>query len=406
MEKILIGMNKQNKIVLVVYKKELFRINSENLVEEFNKIEQKHPGFKETFYKPGTTKIIKENQLEKYLQQKININKEILEQKINNSLKQFGIQIKNTKVHEQTINKCKDDIITGKQIKLNASNYSLGKTMFATQNVGKIKPNQEDSVLILNHPQNENFKLLAVSDGVGGAFGGELASNHIVKKLTNWFESLNPNMSQNIEEVQASLNNMLPHILDDLKDAPKEASATLSAVIIGQDQTLITNIGDSRVYSVKNGQLNQETRDDSFVQALLDTKIIPNKELMRFNQDSNMITNSVNRTNHDFYPNYKIISNASYDKIIATSDGVTDCMSEKELQNIINKSKPEKLTSNIVNYALNKDSHILKVIQNLPKEENRKIIKQIKENPDFVKNYTNIIESGKDNTTAAAFIKK
>ena len=111
-----------------------------------------------------------------------------LEQKVN---KQTDIKIKNTKLHQENINLCREEVLSGKQIRLKHSKYTLGQ-MTATQDVGKNRSGQEDSVIILEHPKNKDFKLMAVSDGVGGAALGEIASNTIAKNLTIWFENLDP----------------------------------------------------------------------------------------------------------------------------------------------------------------------------------------------------------------------
>lgn len=401
MEKILIGIKDKDQIILVVYKNESFLISSNNLSKEFNKIEEKYPGFKQKYFSPNSTRILSNKELDNYLE-KINQSKENIQNFDQKISQQTNTKISNTKIYEKVINRCKEDIILGKQIKLMHSEYSLGDTMYATQDVGKRRNNQEDSVIILEHPLNNDFKLLAVSDGVGGNAGGELASSHIVAKLASWFENLNPNLYNDIEQVKTSLNNMLLYILKDL-EAPKEASATLSAVIIGKDKTLITNIGDSRVYSMKNQKIIQETIDDSIVQKMFETKAIPNKELMRFNRNSNIITNSISKQKESIEPSYSIIKNTSYDRIIAVSDGVTDCISEKELENLMMTKNKEKMTSDIVNYAIQNDSYLKKTIDNLPKKEKRQAVKAIKNNPDI---YMNKINGGKDNTTIAAYIKK
>lgn len=401
MEKILIGIKDKDQIILVVYKNESFLISPNNLSKEFNKIEEKYPGFKQKYFSPNSTRILSNKELDNYLE-KINQSKENIQNFDQKISQQTNTKISNTKIYEKVINRCKEDIILGKQIKLMHSEYSLGDTMYATQDVGKRRNNQEDSVIILEHPLNNDFKLLAVSDGVGGNAGGELASSHIVAKLASWFENLNPNLYNDIEQVKTSLNNMLPYILKDL-EAPKEASATLSAVIIGKDKTLITNIGDSRVYSMKNQKIIQETIDDSIVQKMFETKAIPNKELMRFNRNSNIITNSISKQKESIEPSYSIIKNTSYDRIIAVSDGVTDCISEKELENLMMTKNKEKMTSDIVNYAIQNDSYLKKTIDNLPKKEKRQAVKAIKNNPDI---YMNKINGGKDNTTIAAYIKK
>ena len=401
MEKILIGVKDKDQIVLVVYKNESFIIDPNNLSKEFNKIEEKYPGFRQEYFNPNSTRLIPEKELDNYLE-KINKPKENMKNFDKKISQETKTKISNTKIYERVINRCKEDIILGKQIKLMHSEYSLGNTMYAVQDVGKRRNNQEDSVLILEHPLNNDFKLLAVSDGVGGNVGGELASSHIVAKLSSWFENLNPNLYNDIEQVKTSLNNMLPHILNDL-EAPDEASATLSAVIVGKDNTLITNIGDSRVYSMKNQKITQETIDDSIVQKMFETKAIPNKELMRFNKRSNVITNYISKLQEAIEPSYSIIENTSYDRIIAVSDGVTDCISEKELENLMKTKNKEKMTSDIVNYATLNDSYLNETLDNLPRKETRQAVKAIKYNPDI---YMNKINGGKDNTTIAAYIKK
>ena len=58
MEKILIGIKDKDQIILVVYKNELFLISPNNLSKEFNKIEEKYPGFKQKYFSPNSTRIL------------------------------------------------------------------------------------------------------------------------------------------------------------------------------------------------------------------------------------------------------------------------------------------------------------------------------------------------------------
>ena len=182
--------------------------------------------------------------------------------------------------------------------------------MTATQDVGKKRNGQEDSVIILEHPKNKDFKLMAVSDGVGGAALGEIASNTIAKNLTIWFENLDPNIYDDVTKIQKDLKPLLKNILKEAP-IPEESSATLSAVIIGKNQTLITNLGDSRVYTTKRNHIKQETKDDSYVQELFEHNKIPSKEMMRFHKDSNVITSGINKQGPLKEPNFTVIPNLS-----------------------------------------------------------------------------------------------
>ena len=105
MEKILVGINNENKITLIVYKNDPIRINPNNLKEEFDRIEQKYPEFKQVYYTTGTTKTITGKELEKYTSSAKKISKEDIKQRINKELQTLNIKAKNTKVYENTINR-------------------------------------------------------------------------------------------------------------------------------------------------------------------------------------------------------------------------------------------------------------------------------------------------------------
>lgn len=325
-----------------------------------------------------------------------------VKERLKKELEKREIKSSYTKVYHGAEQICREAILTGTQIKMKHSEYSQNGELYATQDIGKNRTNQEDSVLIIEHPQNKNFKLLAVADGIGGNEDGEKASRHVVAKLIEWFENLNKNLDTNMQEVEIELNRLLPNILNDIK-LSKGAGSTLSAVIIGKEETLISNIGDSRVYSMKDGNLKQETKDDSIAQELLEKKSIPNEELTRYSTQGNVITNSINEMGLRKAPNMYIIQNKSYDRIMAVSDGVSDCLSKQEIETIMKNSEKELLTHNIVSNALNNHSNLSKTINNLPEREKVKSVKSINNNP---RAYISSIIGGKDNTTAAAYIKK
>ena len=154
---------------------------------------------------------------------------------------------------------------------------------------------------------------------------------------------------------------------------------------------------------MKDGNLKQETKDDSIAQELLEKKYIPNEELTRYSSQGNIITNSINEMGLIKAPNMYIIQNKSYDRIMAVSDGVSDCLSKQEIETIMKNSEKELLTHNIVSNALNNYSDLTKTINNLPEREKIKSVKSINANP---RAYIPSIIGGKDNTTATAYIKK
>lgn len=304
----------------------------------------------------------------------------------------------NTQIYE---NNCKEDIINNLQITRKHSEYSVGKSLYATSDKGK-RPYQEDSVIIHAHPKDKDIKLIAVADGVGGYADGDIMSNHILKQLIKWFENITEEEQNTPIKAKESLDNMLNNGLRDLRISPYAAS-TLSVAVILKEKTLIANIGDSRVYIVKNNRLIQKTKDDSEVEDLYRERVILDKELKRFYYSSNMLNDAITSIPPKYKIHYKIINNKNYDKILATSDGVTDCLSTKQIENIIKNSKKEEITNNIVKNALILNSLLLEEIKQLSQEKQKSII-EIQEI--IEEDYTKEIKGGKDNTTAAIYIRK
>lgn len=305
--------------------------------------------------------------------------------------------MKNLKIYK---NNCKEEVLTGIQLQKKHSEYTIGKTLFAASDVGNERTHQEDSVIIIEHPKNNNIKLIAVADGVGGHSDGDIASNHVIKKVINWFENEDFSNQKTASEIRNKLNKMISSSIYDWK-ASSNAGTTLALALIGTKKTIIANVGDSRIYTYKDGTLIQETIDDSKVEEEYEKNIIPSRELMRFHNNSNIVTQAIKRGVPPFKINFKLI-NSDYDKIIAVTDGVSDCLSSEELKNIIENAKEENIAREIVKEALNHNSYLVKTIRDLPENE-KKVVLNIKEI--IEEDYMKIIRGGKDNTTAAVHIK-
>lgn len=279
------------------------------------------------------------------------------------------------KFYERNINNCREDIINGVQIEKNQVEYNIGKNMYAASNVGR-RENQEDSVLILEHQEDKNIKLLAVADGVGGEENSQQASQYLMKELLIFFESNKAKHYSNLEYIKKALEQKILLINNEIIEK-KLGKTTLSMAIITNEATLIVNIGDSRIYTYNENNLNQETRDDSLVQLFYENNIIKEKELRRFHNRSNEITNCIGSYNISI--NSKVMK-TDYEIIIGLTDGVIDCLSEEEIKKVI-EVKEGNLAKDLVNKAINNISiNTSKFI--LPGE------------------YQSVIIGGKDNATA------
>lgn len=119
---------------------------------------------------------------------------------------------------------------------------------------------------------------------------------------------------------------------------------------MGKDKTLLANVGDSRAYIYKDGEITQVTKDDSKVQILYDRGEISSKEEMRFNRDSNQINKVLGFPGHD-KPTFTVLDNQEYDSLMIVSDGVSDYLSEDDIKIICEKTPREELAKSLTKAA-------------------------------------------------------
>ena len=342
-------------------------------------------------------------------------------------------QVTNVRVNRELANICRDEIRAGVQIKRQNEilqnnirngrtmqrprrNYSVNNELFATTDIGMVRQNQEDSVLILTHPSNPDYKMLVVADGVGGYEGGENASYETVYSMMDWFEHLDPKMMQeaNKQELVNDWTRRLEKINSTIRSKYPRAGSTFVGAIVGEKSTSILSVGDSRAYMIDNNMdLRQLTVDDNIgyqnwnnhwgslyresksgrsrlvIDRMIDEKdidrMLDEKDKVRFQRNSNVITGGLGLDYH-VKPNVVSLSNSSYKTLMLLSDGVTDCISDKQLMSISRDSDPALLAQKVVDAAL----------------VNKSYRPELDKDP----RYRSRITPGKDNATAAVYHKK
>lgn len=118
--------------------------------------------------------------------------------------------------------------------------------------------------------------LLAVSDGMGGAAAGEIASALVVEALRrsmaaaggDWDDAIRLAVEQANREVWQAAQ----------QPGRRGMGATLTAVCVHGSEAHIAEVGDSRAYLIRSGRIRQITQDQSFVQVLVDAGVIQPEE--------------------------------------------------------------------------------------------------------------------------------
>jgi serine/threonine protein phosphatase PrpC len=202
---------------------------------------------------------------------------------------------------------------------------------------GLVRTNNEDSAYA-------GERLLAVADGVGGMPAGELASDIVIRVLSPL-------------DGAADLGEPLRALRDALDEANRQIRAaaeadpategmgtTITALLLvgeesgrgaaeggeasGRGTMALLHVGDSRAYLLRDGELRQVTKDDTFVQSLVDQGLITPDEARNHPQRS-LITRAVQ--GQHVAPTTRMLPIQAGDRYLLCSDGLSDVVTDEAI---------------------------------------------------------------------------
>ena len=137
--------------------------------------------------------------------------------------------------------------------------------------------------------------LFVVADGMGGHAAGEIASDMAVRIVSDELRVVRDITSDDVTvKVSDALKRANQEIYErTLTEVDKQGMGTTASIlIVGQDRYLIGQVGDSRIYLLRDGKLTQLTKDHSYVQEQVDAGFLT-PEQARYHPYSNVITRCV-----------------------------------------------------------------------------------------------------------------
>lgn len=272
-------------------------------------------------------------------------------------------------------NLCELDLIQNLQQKGKIKLYDVGFAQ-AIMSVGNIRKNQEDSLLISKHPFFD-IEFFLVADGMGGLDCGEYASHLATLNAFKWFRTLEKSELYNIKLLRTRFDHFAKVTDETIRKDCGMGGTTLVGAFILPDSILIVNIGDSRAY-IYNDKLIQVTTDHSITQELLNDGIIETKDDMRFHKKNNLILSRLGCEKKLLKIDYFELDLADVGELFLFSDGITDCISDERLTQIISNNREDCPYMDIMKEVLRVES----IAYGLDKE-----------------NYYDVITAGKDNAS-------
>ncbi len=202
----------------------------------------------------------------------------------------------------------------------------------AVTDIGRVRTANQDYVYASTDPVGMLPNLFLVADGMGGHKAGDYASRYISEHLVEHLKQAGnseiiPLLREGIEKV----NKMLYQESRD-KAELNGMGTTLVAAVIEDSTMYVANVGDSRLYQIRN-KLKQITRDHSYVEELVSLGQME-RGSRDYREKKNIITRAVGteeKLDIDFFE----VSLEPGDYILMCSDGLSNMLEDAEMEEII-----------------------------------------------------------------------
>ncbi|MDG4773985.1 PP2C family serine/threonine-protein phosphatase [Solwaraspora sp. WMMD792] len=208
---------------------------------------------------------------------------------------------------------------------------------------GLIRDGNQDSVYA-------GPRLLAVADGMGGMAAGDVASNLVIGALAPLDEDV-PGDAM-VDALRGAVGLANQHLRDTVDANPhlEGMGTTLTATLFSGSKIGMVHIGDSRAYLLRNGEFAQITKDDTYVQMLVDEGRISAEEASSHPQRS-LLTRALD--GRDIDPEYSVRQVVAGDRYLICSDGLSGVVSPDTIAETLREyTDPGKCVERLVQLAL------------------------------------------------------
>ena len=234
---------------------------------------------------------------------------------------------------------------------------------FALSDAGRDPDGNEDACVL-----DEGAGVFVIADGVGGRPGGARASRVAATTFVDLLRGTPP--SQRLEN--ATLENAVSRVHDAVLRAGDEdenvrgLASTLSAVVVEDRQSCLSpddgqaglpvfhakvvHVGDSRVYHLRNGSIEQLTRDHT-IAAELEAEGVSGGNIGR--RFRSMLSRAIG-SGESVTPDVRDVTLASGDCLLLVTDGISKMLAAEELRALASGADAHMICDRIFHAALEK----------------------------------------------------
>lgn len=202
----------------------------------------------------------------------------------------------------------------------------------ARTDCGRVRTNNEDAVVAA-----PEAGLAILADGMGGYNAGEVASGMatslIQESLTRWLAEAGPDAQTTDvrRALETSTQDANLAILDASQNQPQYAGmgTTIVVGVFLGERLVLGHVGDSRCYRLRHGNLQQITRDHSWLQEQIDAGLMTPQQAAQ-SGNRNLVTRALG-VDADTHMEINEFQVEPQDLFLLCSDGLTDMVEDHEL---------------------------------------------------------------------------
>jgi protein phosphatase len=217
--------------------------------------------------------------------------------------------------------------------------------------VGRVRELNEDSLLAVPG-------LFVVADGMGGHAAGEVASQLAISEFARLVEQA-PMSAEDLTETVRQANDHILAAGAERGDRLGMGTTVTGIAVVGSEdgeRLAVFNVGDSRVYRLTEGRLDQLTVDHSAVQELVDAGRLT-AEAARSHPRRNVVTRSLG-SHPGPPPDLWLVPPLAGDRFLVCSDGLTGELEDPAIAELLAAHPdPQAAADQLVRHALDAGGH-------------------------------------------------
>ena len=214
---------------------------------------------------------------------------------------------------------------------------------YGVSDIGKKRSENQDKIYVVS--EESDIKLFIVADGMGGANAGSVASSiaveYVKKYILENFDKTDFTRESIEELIRKAMFDANNFVFRESKENIEYAGmgTTMITAIAYKNKIYIGHIGDSRLYRIRKNIIRQLTKDQSYVQALVDNGSITKEEAQNHPQKNVLL--KVLGCEKNVEPDIITKGFLKDDIILICTDGLTNMVDTEDIYNMIVESKED-----------------------------------------------------------------